>query len=38
MLFICVGGVQHPRMAQGMLLPVWGIVTGLGGVHVAVAF
>ena len=38
MLSICVGGVQHPRMAQGMLLPVRGIVTGLGGVHVAVAF
>ena len=38
MLSICVGGVQHPRMAQGMLLPVRGIVTGLGGVHVPVAF
>ena len=38
MFSICVGGVQHPRMAQGMLLPVRGIVTGLGGVHVSVAF
>ncbi len=38
MLSICVGGVQHPRMAQGMFLPVRAIVRGFGGVHVTVAF
>ena len=31
MLSICVGGVQHPRMAQGMLLPVRGSSQDLVG-------
>ena len=33
-----VGGVQHPRMAQRVLLPMRCIVKGFCGVHVAVAF
>ena len=34
-----VGGgiVLNPHMAQGVFLPVGGVVKGLGGVHVAVA-
>ena len=32
-----IGGVLHPDVPQGVLLPVRAIVKGLGGVHVAVA-
>ena len=38
MFAVGVGGVQHPRMAQRVLLAMRCIVKGFCGVHVAVAF
>ena len=32
-----IGGVLHPDVPQGVLLPMGAVVKGLGGVHVAVA-
>jgi len=36
-LAVCIGRVQHPGVAQRMLLPVGPIVKGLCGVHMAIA-